>query len=589
MARRLAAILAADMVGYSRLMATDEPGTVEKLRTRRRVHFEPEINRFGGEIVKLTGDGLLVIFDSVVNAVEASVAIQKSLGAANANEPDIQRIDFRIGLHVGDVILGEDDIYGDGVNIAARFEALADAGGVALSEDVYRHTRGKTDLSFVDLGELKLKNIPEAVRGYKIEFFETTRPAPSLAGNSSSEKPSIAVLPFQNMSADPEQEYFCDGVSEDIITELSRFPELLVIARNSSFSFKNKMITHNDIARELSVRYMLEGSLRRAANRLRITAQLIECETGTHIWAERYDRSVEDIFQLQDEITSSVVGAIAPQITQAELERASRSRNIQFSSYDLALRAMALFHEGGFSNNDGYEAVVTTAQRALDIDPRNALALWIQAYAHTMRYLFQVDEKPEEMLDVAQKAADALFQRDRLDPRALTIRGMIRHFQRAYDEATADFQRAFELNPNFALNIFFMAWHESLVGRTGEAKMHAKLALRLSPRDADVWVGDAYLALAQSHFAEGDFEKVQEWGKLAVQFTPRAPIRRALLIASAGHLAQPQDGTAHAEALAGFAPTFLDSIVSGRLALYRLPEHNALLIDGIVKSGCSLS
>ncbi len=588
MARRLAAILAADMVGYSRLMAADEPGTVEQLRSRRRLHFEPEINRFGGEIVKLTGDGLLVIFDSVVSAVEAAAAIQKSLTLANADEPDKERIDFRIGLHVGDVILGEDDIYGDGVNVAARLEALADPGGVTLSEDVYRHTRGKTNLSFVDLGELKLKNIPNEVRGYKIKFTDNIRSAPPLAGNSSSEKPSIAVLPFQNMSADPEQEYFCDGVSEDIITELSRFPDLLVIARNSSFSFKNKMVTHNDIARELAVRYMLEGSLRRAANRLRITAQLIECETGTHIWAERYDRCVEDIFELQDEITSSVVGAIAPQITQAELERASKDRNVQFSSYDLALRAMALFHEGGFSSKEGYEAVVTTAQRALDIDPRNAMALWIQAYAHTMRYLFQVDEKPEEMLDLAQKAAEALFQRDRLDPRALTIRGMIRHFQQLYDEATADFQRAFELNPNFALNIFFMAWHESLVGRTDEAKLHAQLALRLSPRDADVWVGDAYLALAQSHFAEGDFEKVQEWGKLAVQFTPRAPIRRALLIASAAHLGRPDDGIAHAQALASFAPTFLDSIVSGRLALYRQPEHNALLINGIVKSGCSL-
>ncbi len=588
MARRLAAILAADMVGYSRLMASDELGTVELLRNCRRLYFEPEISRFGGEIVKLTGDGLLVIFDSVVNAVEAAAAVQTSMATANADEPNKNRIDFRIGLHVGDVILGEDDIYGDGINVAARLEAIADPGGVIVSDDVYRHARGKTDISFVDLGELELKNIPEALRCYKISPSDKAESTLSPTGKFSSDKPSIAVLPFQNMSADPEQEYFCDGVSEDIITELSRFPELFVIARNSSFSFKNKTVTHNDIARELSVRYMLEGSLRRAANRLRITAQLIECETGAHIWAERYDRSVENIFELQDEITSSVVGAIAPQITQAELERATRERNIQFSSYDLALRAMALFHEGGFSSNEGYEAVVTTAQRALDIDPRNALALWIQAYAHTMRYLFQVDEKPEEMLNLAQKAADALFQRDRLDPRALTIRGMIRHFQQAYDEATADFQRAFELNPNFALNIFFMAWHESLVGRTDEAKMHAQLALRLSPRDADVWVGDAYLALAQSHFAEGDFEKVQEWGKLAVQFTPRAPIRRALLIASAAHLGRSDDGTVHAEALASFAPTFLDSIVSGRLSLYRQPKHNALLIDGILKSGCNL-
>lgn len=585
MARRLVAILAADMVGYSRLMAADENGTVKRLRGFRRDYFEPEINRKGGEVVKLTGDGLIVLFDSAVNAVESAAAIQKSIATANDRTPEERRIDFRMGLHVGDVILDEDDLYGEGLNIAARLEALADTGGVMLSEEVYRHVRGKTELSFADLGDLSLKNIPEPVRGFKIELDNAVQAAPSSVGMSVAEKPSIAVLPFQNMSADSEQEYFCDGVSEDIITELSRFPELFVIARNSSFSFKNQTVTHRDIARELGVRYMLEGSLRRAANRVRITAQLIECQQGSHVWAERYDRSIDDIFELQDEITSNVVGAIAPQITKAELERANRNRDVNVSSYDLALKALAIFHEGGFSNREGYEAVVAAAQRALDLDPRNAQALWIQAYAHTMRYLFQGDDDPGQMLDLAQSAAERLFQRDHSDPRALTVRGMIRHFQRSYGEATADFQRAFELNPNFALNIFFMAWHESLVGRTKEAREHAQLALRLSPRDADVWVGDAYLALAQAHFAESDFEKVQEWGELAIQFTPRAPIRRALMIASAAHLGQPQRASSHAEALKSFAPAFLDSIVSGRLVLFQLPEHNALLVEGIIKSG----
>lgn len=356
-----------------------------------------------------------------------------------------------------------------------------------------------------------------------------------------------------------------------------------MIARNSSFSFKGRPVTHHDIARALGVRYMLEGSLRRAADRVRITAQLVECATGNHIWAERYDRTLDSIFELQDEITRNVVGAIAPQITKAELARASRARDIDFSSYDLALKAHAEFHQGGFADRDGYDSVIATAQRALDIDENNGQALWIQAYAYAMRYLYQIDENPDETLDLAESCVERLFRGDRSEAHALTVRGLIRHFRRAYDAATSDFRRAFELNPNFALNIHFMAWHESLVGRTSEAREHAELALHLSPRDADIWVGDAYLALAQAHFAEGNFSEAQHWGELAIQMTPRAPIRRALLIACATHLGQPDEARPHRAALSEFAPAFLDSIVSGRLVLYRLPKHNSLLVEGITK------
>ncbi|MFD1159015.1 BTAD domain-containing putative transcriptional regulator [Roseovarius aestuarii] len=398
-------------------------------------------------------------------------------------------------------------------------------------------------------------------------------------------KPSIAVLPFQNMSFDPEQEYFCDGVSEDIITELSRFSSLFVVARNSSFTFKGRTFKHQDVAQELGVRYMLEGSIRRAGDRIRVTAQLIECAAGSHIWAERYEKTLDDIFELQDDITRSVVGAIAPQIEQAEIARVFHKREIEFSSYDLALKAKALFHNGAYADTDGQDAVVELAEQALELDPRNTDAIWIQAFSYVIRHLYQLDDNPGPLLDRADAAAESLFKSDRPEPGAFSVRGMIRHFKGEFDSATADFRRAFDLNPNFALNIFFMAWHESLVGRMKEAKEHAQFALRLSPRDSDYWVGDAFLSLAQACFAESRFEEVQNWGARAIQYSARAPIRRALMIASATHLGQPEDARPHADALASFAPKFLDSIVSGRLILYRLPEHNALLVSGIKKSG----
>ena len=584
--RRLAAILAADMVGYSRLMAADEAGTLARLKALRREIIDPEIAGAGGEIVKLTGDGMLVLFGSVVAAVEAAASIQRAVTGAEAETPPDRRIAFRIGLHLGDVMLDDGDIYGDGVNIAARLEAQAEPGGVTLSDDAFRQVRGKTGLAFTDLGELSLKNIPAPVHAHRLG---TGVEGVSPGDRSPTDRPSIAVLPFENLSADAEQDYFCDGVCEDIITELSRFPELFVIARNSSFSFKGRSITHHDVARELGVRYMLEGSLRRAGNRVRITAQLIDCTSGAHVWAERYDRELDDIFALQDEITRNVVGAIAPQINKAERQRASLARDIDFNSYDLALKAQAIFHDsGGYADHQKFEAAMALTRRALDLDPGNTQALWLEALAHAMRYLYQFDDDPRQALEKAGAAAAKLFQGPQLDPRGLTVRGLIRHFQGSYDEASADFRRAFDLNPNLALNIFFMSWHLSLAGRTEEAKELAHLALRLSPRDSDVMLGDAYLALAQACFAEGEFEAAMDWGERAIQMTPKAPIRRALMIASAAHLGRAEAARPHAEALAAFAPAFTDGIVSGRLVLYRLAEHNQLLIDGLCKAGRTL-
>src|SRR5437660_1683965 len=338
--RRLAAILAADVAGYSRLMGADEEGTLAALKAHRRAVLDPKITEHRGRIVKTTGDGLLVEFASVVDAVRCAVDMQRQMAERNAGVAAEQRIEFRIGLNVGDIIIDDKDIYGDGVNIAARLEGLAAPGGICVSRVVRDQVRDKLDFSFEDMGEQQVKNIARPVRVHRVAMGFESRPiAPAISQPAISDRPSIGVLPFDNMSADPEQEYFVDGIVEDIITGLSRIKWLLVIARNSTFVYKGRAVDVKQAGRELGVRYVLEGSLRKAGNRVRITAQLIEAETGTHVWAERYDRPLGDIFELQDELTLNVVGAIEPNLRQAEIERARRKRPENLDAYDLYLRA----------------------------------------------------------------------------------------------------------------------------------------------------------------------------------------------------------------------------------------------------------
>ena len=318
--RRLSAIFAGDVVGYSRLMEADEEGTLARLNAHRREFLDPTIAQNRGRIVKRTGDGVLIEFISAVDAARCAVEIQRGMGERNAGAPPEKRIELRIGVHVGDIMIEDDDIFGDGVNIAARLEGIAQPGGICISDDAYRQVRGKIDVSFQDFGEQELKNIARPVRVYQV------RPdAPAAAGKPTAggltlpDKPSIAVLAFQNMSGDAEQEFFADGIAEDIITALSKAHWLFVIARNSSFSYKGKSVDVRGVGRDLGVRYVLEGSVRKAGNRVRITAQLIDATSGHHVWAERYDRALEDIFAVQDEITRSIIGAIAPGIVAAEI------------------------------------------------------------------------------------------------------------------------------------------------------------------------------------------------------------------------------------------------------------------------------
>ena len=348
-ARRLAAILAADVVGYSRLMGIDEEGTLAALKTHRKEIIDPLITQHQGRIVKTTGDGLLIEFGSIVDAVRFAVVMQQGIESSNAHVDESRRIRFRIGINVGDVIVEGDDIFGDGVNVAARLEALAEPGRICVSATVREHVAEKLPIGFADLGEHVVKNIARPVHVYRIETrlepknVSSGDPAPTQLVLP--DKPSIAVLPFQNMSGDPEQDYFADGMVEEIITALSRMRWLFVIARNSSFTYKGRAVDVKQVGRELGVRYVLEGSVRKAGNRVRITGQLIDTATGAHLWADRFDGGLDDIFDLQDQVTSSVVGAIAPKLEQAEIERAKRKPTESLDAYDYFLRGMAAFHQ----------------------------------------------------------------------------------------------------------------------------------------------------------------------------------------------------------------------------------------------------
>src|SRR5215468_3594190 len=386
--RKLAAILAADVVGFSRLAGADEDRTLARLRALRSDLIDPTIAIHNGRVVKRTGDGVLVEFRSVVDAVRCGIEIQNSMIERNAGLPSQRRIDFRIGVHLGDVVEESDgDLMGDGVNIAARLEGVAQPGAICLSEDAYRQVKSRLEVAISDLGEARLKNIAEPMHIYSLQVGsaaapKATAPRAAAPGLSLPDRPSIAVLPFQNMSGDPEQEYFADGMVEDIITALSRFRQLFVIARNSSFVYKGRAVDVKQVSRDLGVRYLLEGSVRKAGNRIRITAQLIDAQTGAHLWAERFDGGLEDIFDLQDQVTVRVVGEIAPKLEQAELERSKRKPTDSLDAYDHYLRGRANLNRGTRETTD--EALGQFRQ-ALQIDPEFASAHAMAAWFHLWR------------------------------------------------------------------------------------------------------------------------------------------------------------------------------------------------------------
>jgi adenylate cyclase len=497
--RRLAAILAGDVAGYSRLMGADEEGTLARLNAHRRELLEPKIAENRGRIVKRTGDGILIEFSSAVDATRCAIEQQRGMAQRNAGEPADRRIELRIGIHVGDIIIEEGDIFGDGVNIAARLEGVAEPGGICVSDDTFRQVRGKIDALFEDAGEQQLKNIAQPLRVYRIRLDQAAPKAKQFSASSSS--PSIAVLPFQNMSNDPDQEYFVDGIVEDIITGLSRMKWLYVIARNSSFAYKGRPVDVKQVGRELGIRYVLEGSLRKAGDRIRITSQLIETTNGTHVWAERYDRPLGNIFEVQDEITLSVVGAMEPSLRQAEIERAKRKRPDNLDAYDLYLRALP--HAQVAMPGDG-EKALSWLHKSLALEPDYAAAHALAAWCYEQRYLRggMHDADKTAALEHARAALAAGADDATTLATAGFVVGLVEHDYQAAMNAIDD---ALALNGSSTLALGLGATILAHDGRIEQAIEYGERALRLSPRDPTAYL--QLTALGIAHLAAGRFEQ----------------------------------------------------------------------------------
>ena len=516
--RRLAAIFAADIAGYSRLMASDEEGTLRQLKAHRKQLIDPKITEHRGRIVKTTGDGALVEFVSVVDAVRCAVDIQRGMSQRNTDVPADRRIQFRIGINVGDIIIDGDDIFGDGVNVAARLEALADPGGILVSSIVHDQVRDKLSFGFEDMGEHTVKNIARPISVHRVSLTEATPPTAVKSATASAKtepstvtRPSIAVLPFANMSGDPEQEYFADGISEEIITGLSRLRWLFVIARNSSFTYKGKAVDIKRVARELGVRYVLEGSVRKGGNRVRITAQLIDAATGNHIWADRYDGELTDVFALQDEITRKAVAAIEPSLLEAEGVRSQHRAPEDLDAWDMVMRANSQFWR--LTKSDS-EAAIAMLRRAVQRHPDYAPAHSMLAFALLVsRQVGWISIEPE-VNEPAALAAHAVELDDR-DPWAHLALGYVAFTRRRTDEAVDEFQHALDLNPNFAAAHGFLGHALVLDGRSDQAIAHSEQAIRMSPHDPQNALFN--VGLAAAHYLAGRYNEAIVYGRKAMQ------------------------------------------------------------------------
>jgi adenylate cyclase len=534
--RRLTAILAADVAGYSRLMGFDEVGTLKSLKSHRKELVDPGIAAHKGRIVKTTGDGMLVEFPSVVDAVTCAVAVQSKM--AERNESAVVKINFRIGINIGDIIIDGDDIFGDGVNVAARVEGECEPGGVCLSGSAFDQVRSKTNFAFDDLGERSLKNIDRPVRLYAVSHpglaaatapnKAVTKPLPL------PDKPSIAVLPFQNLSGDPEQEYFADGMVEDIITALSRFGELFVVARNSTFTYKGKSIDIRQVGRELGVRYVLEGSVRKAGNRVRITGQLIDASSGVHLWADRFDGDLQDIFSLQDQVTARVVNAIAPKIEEVEIGRATNKPTENLDAFDCYLRGLAEFYKWG--RKDASDEALRYFSEAIRLDPDFASAWGYAAGCYVERkvhgWMADVPKEIAEATLFARRAAEL----GKNDSTALCQAGLALAYIAADVDAGASLiDRALLLNPNYATALYFRSWIKNWIGEPDQAIDNALQAMRLSPFDR---THSVEASVAYGHFSAGRYDEASIWAERALQrqVTPPALRVSAASLAHAGRL-----------------------------------------------------
>jgi adenylate cyclase len=516
--RRLAAVLAADVAGYSRLIGDDEEGTLARLKQHRRELLDPKIAEHSGRIVKTTGDGVLVEFASAVDAVRCAIAVQESMAERNAGVPQNKRIEFRIGMHVGDIVIEDDDIFGDGVNIAARLEGIADPGAICISDDAHRQVRGKLDLAFEDKGNQQLKNIASPIRVYALRPGAAAAPASATRAHLElPDKPSIAVLPFNNMSAEPGQDYLADGIVEAITAALSHIRSFFVIARNSAFTYKGRAANVRDIGKELGVAYLLEGSVQKGGNRLRITVQLVETETGAHVWSSRYDGTVDDIFDLQDRITEQVAGALQPSIRIAEIERSRRKRPQDLGSYDYTMRAMP--HVWALEKEESIKAL-DLLEKALAIDPNYPLALSLAGWCHAQGSVYNwVDDIPATQAR-AQALAERAAELSGDDPIILAVLGAVHTFVRNFGTARILLERAVAIDPNAAWAWSRLGWVENYADRPKNAVGHFEHALRLSPLDPMNF--NNYVGLASANEIMEQYEQAIAYYRRGLEERPNA-------------------------------------------------------------------
>lgn len=576
--RRLVAVFAADAAGYSRLTGADEEGTHVRLREHLQGLFTPNIAAHSGTIIKKTGDGLLAEFDSVVDAVRCAIDVQRGMAERNAAIPPNERIEFRIGINVGDIIKDEGDIFGDAVNVAVRVEAIAEPGGICLSDDAHRNVRNKLDVAFDDVGEQRLKNIECPVRVFRVRdrgIAASQRPSLALP-----DKPSIAVLPFHNLSADSEQEYFADGIAEDITMALSRFRWLFVIARNSSFTYKGRAVDVKQVGRELGVHYVLEGSVRKAGSRIRIAGQLIDAGSGALLWADRFDGALKDMFDLQDQVTTSVVNAIAPKLQRAEIERAKRKTPENLNAYDCYMRGIASAHRWA---RDADTDALQLFYKAIELDPELASAYGMAAWCYCRRkannWMVDLESESAEAMRLARKGA----RLDQNDPIALCMGGYaIAYIAHEFDDAVALMDRAIAVNPNHAYAWSFSAWLRIWRGEPDLAFAHVGHAMRLSPIDPAMFAMQG--AMAYAHFLVGGYEEAALWAERSTRERPNFLLSMCSSAASSALTGQPELAHRAMARIRERDPNLRLSNLKD-LTPFRRREDLAIFADGLRKAG----
>jgi TolB-like protein/class 3 adenylate cyclase/Tfp pilus assembly protein PilF len=585
--RRLVAILAADVAGSCRLIGIDEEGALAQLKALRKTLFDPKIAEHHGRIVKNTGDGALVEFASVVDAVRCADEIQRGVAEQNIDVPQVKRIEFRIGVHAGDIIIDENDIFGDAVNIAVRLEETAEPGGVCISDDARRQVRGKVDIAFDDIGWQSLKNIRDPVRAWRVRLIQATG-AGSDEYRNPRDKPFIAVLPFQNLSDDTKQEHLAHGIVEEIITGLARIRWLSVIARNSTLAYGGRTVDVRQIGRELGARYVLEGSVRKEGNRVRVTGQLIDAITGAHLWADRFEGEVADLFDLQDKVTESVVGAIAPELQQAEIERARRKPTESLDAYDFFLRGMArkvADLAGGLEQptSEGTSEALRLFYGAIELDPDFASAHGMAALCYAQRKAFGWTSDPAREVAEAARLARAAIQAGKDDAVALATGGYVLAFVvHELETGVAAIERALMLNPNFAAAWLFLGWTKVWQCQSDLAIEHLERAMRLSPLGRGI--AGMQAAVATAHFFAGRYDEASTWaGRLLREYPASHPGLR-IAVASNAAAGRTEEAKRTAARLLQLDPAFRVSKLKNSLGPYP-PEAISKYEEAMRKAG----